>query len=144
MEIVKKDGEEIIVTPLKVEFHPKDILQVIIGAAILAIPVGYTQETWDLGELLPLGNVFGFMALSLLFIAAFTYYNYHRHNIHVHFKNFLKRTLSTYVLSFIVVALLLTMIDKAHWITGFLTAFKTTVIVAFPASMSGAIADMLH
>ncbi|MCK4429723.1 MAG: hypothetical protein KAW19_00325, partial [Candidatus Aminicenantes bacterium] len=35
-----------IISPLMVEFHPKDVLQVIIGAAILAVPVGFTEETW--------------------------------------------------------------------------------------------------
>ena len=145
MALIQKDGEQVFVTPLKVEFHPKDILQVIIGATILAIPVGLTEETWELGITLPLLNIFGFLVLSLLFISAFTYYNYYRHKIHIHMDKFLKRTFSTYLLSFIVVALLMLMIlPNAVPESTILTMFKTTVIVAFPASMSGAIADMLH
>ena len=51
-----------LIHPLALEFHPKDILQVMIGAAILAIPVGFTEETWRFGEILPLSNVIGFIA----------------------------------------------------------------------------------
>ncbi len=144
INIEKKDGEEVVVLPLKVEFHPKDVLQVIIGASILAIPVAYTEEIWKLGTTLPLLNAMAFMVISLLFVGAFTYYNYYRHNINVHMDKFVKRTFSTYILAFIVVAIVLTLIQKAPWTTNFLQAFKTAVIATFPASMSGAIADTLH
>ena len=50
------------------EFHLKDLLQVIIGASILAIPVGFTEETWRLGENLPMINIIGLLLLSLLFV----------------------------------------------------------------------------
>lgn len=33
-----------IISPLMVEFHPRDVLQVIVGATILAIPVSFTEE----------------------------------------------------------------------------------------------------
>ena len=51
------------ISPLMVELLPRDIMQMIVGATILAIPLGYTEETWDLGERLPLTNVLYLTAL---------------------------------------------------------------------------------
>ncbi len=132
-----------IMNPLMVEFHPKDVLQVMVGAAILAIPVGFTEETWKLGESLPLSNVLGFLLLSLLFISAFVYYSYYRGKLKEHHKQFIKRVFSTYAISFIVVGLLLTMIQRAPWATDFTLAFKRVVIVTFPSTMSAAVADTI-
>jgi len=42
---------------LHLEFQLKDVLQVMIGASILSIPVGFTEETWYLGETLPMANI---------------------------------------------------------------------------------------
>ena len=36
--------------PLMVEFRLRDLLQIIVGASLLAIPIAFTEETWDLGE----------------------------------------------------------------------------------------------
>ncbi|MBL7055814.1 DUF2391 family protein [Candidatus Woesearchaeota archaeon] len=132
-----------IVNPLMVEFRPRDILQIIIGASILAIPVGFTEETWNLARTLPLTNILLFMFLSILFISAFAYYNYYRDNFKQHKFEFLKRVLSTYIFSFIVVAVILTLIQQTPWNTDSVLAFKRVVIVAFPASMSAAIADVI-
>jgi uncharacterized membrane protein len=49
------------VEPIIPRFELKDILQVLIGASILAVPIGFTEETWVLGESLPLVNVFGLL-----------------------------------------------------------------------------------
>ncbi len=124
-------------------FYPRDVLQVIVGASILAIPVGYTEETWHLGETLPLPNVLGFLIISILFIAAFTYYNYYRHSFRKHQNEFYKRVVVTYIFSFIIVAIILTLIQKAPWQMDYLLAFKRVIIVSFPASMSAAIADIV-
>lgn len=133
-----------IVSPLMVEFYPRDLIQIIVGASILAIPVAFTEETWRLGELLPLSKVLGIMVLSLFFISAFVYYNFYRkEHLREHWDELLKRVLSTYVISLIVVALILTLIEKAPWSTDHLLAIKRVILVAFPASMSAAVADMI-
>jgi uncharacterized membrane protein len=132
-----------VVKPLMITFRPRDLMQVIIGASILAIPVGFTEETWNLGRSLPLANISGLLLLSLLFICSFVYYNYYRSSMKEHWIEFLKRVASTYAMSFIIVALLLTLIERAPWQDDFLLAFSRTVIVAFPASMSAAVADMI-
>ena len=126
-----------------VEFHPKDVLQVVIRASILAVPVGLTEETWNLGKTLPLKNVVGLLLLSLLFISMFVYHNYYKNRLKDHLGEFIKRVCSTYFISFIVVALLLTLIQRTPWNTDWIIAFKRIVIVTFPASMSAAVADVI-
>lgn len=133
-----------IADPLFHEFHLKDVLQVIIGASILAIPVGFTKEVWEFGELLPMANIFGFIILSLLFISLFTYYHYHRaYGLKKHHKHFTRRVVFTYVLALFVVAIILTLIQKTPWQTDWVLAFKRIALVTFPASMSGTIADVI-
>ncbi len=133
-----------IVSPLMVEFYFRDVLQVIIGATILAIPVAFTEETWRLGEKLQLVNISALGVLSVIFIALFVYYNYYQERLHDHKLEFAKRVISTYVLSLLVVALILTLIDQAPWATNFTIALKRSVIIAFPASLSAAVADILR
>lgn len=126
-----------------VEFRPRDVMQIIVGSAILAVPVGFTEETWKLGESLPFLNVIGLLALSLLFISLFVYYNYYRHHMKKHWDEFAKRVISTYLVAIVVVAVLLTIIQRAPWTADTALAFKRIIIVAFPSSMSAAVADTI-
>lgn len=128
---------------IKVEFTARDMMQVLVGASILAIPVALTEETWKLGQSLPIINVFVLMILSFIFISIFTYYHYYKDKLHHYAGFYVTRTVSTYLLSFLIVAVLLTVIQKTPWTTDFIMSFKRTVIVSFPASLSGAIADTL-
>jgi hypothetical protein len=52
-----------------VELRWRDIVQLIVGACVLAIPVAYTEEVWVLGEQLPIVNVVGIAAASLIFMS---------------------------------------------------------------------------
>ena len=131
------------ISPLMVELRPRDIMQMIVGATILAIPLGYTEETWNLGEQLPLTNVFCLTALSMLFISLFVYYNFYRFHLKGRTFEYVKRVLATYFVSLIVVGVLLTIIDKCPWQTNYVLAIKRIIIVSFPASMSATIADVL-
>lgn len=132
-----------IVAPLKVEFHFKDVLQIIVGASLLAIPVGFTEETWNLGTSLSFGRTLWFFILSLLFIALFVYYNSYKGRIERYWFGFLKRVVFTYVFSFFVVAFLLFLIDKTPWTDDWLLSLKRVLIVTFPCSLSAAISDNL-
>jgi uncharacterized membrane protein len=130
-------------SPLMVEFRPRDLMQVIVGASILAVPVAFTEETWNLGAQLPLVNVLGLSALSLLFIALFVYFNFYRFSFKDHVWQYCKRVAAIYVFSLLVVSLILTIIRKCPWGTDNLLAVKRILIVAFPASMSAAVSDTL-
>lgn len=130
-------------SPLMVEFRPRDLMQVVVGASILAVPVAFTEETWKLGESLPTKNVLMLSAISLLFISGFVYFNFYRYNLKEHVFQFFKRTLAIYLFSLFVVGLILTIIQKCPWGQDNLLAFKRILIVAFPASMSAAVSDTL-
>jgi len=145
-QAVQKEMAEFLLkatTPLRTEFRPKDLLQVIIGASILAVPVGFTEETWRLGGELPLQNILILSAVSLLFIGSFVYYNYYRRKLAHHWGEYVKRVLSTYIFSLAVVAGLLTIINVAPWSTDMTLAVKRVILVAFPASMSAVVADTI-
>ncbi len=125
------------------EFYGRDVVQVLVGSAILAIPIALTEEVWNLGESLSYFRVIGFLILSLVFISIFVYYNYYRNDFKEHITQFSKRVSSTYIFSFLVVALFLTLIDRAPWQTDLILSLKRIVIISFPASMSAAIADVI-
>jgi len=129
--------------PLRTEFRPRDLLQIIVGASILAIPVGFTQETWDLGHTMHTKNVIILGILSIIFIGMFVYYNYYRGKLKKNFGEFTKRVLSTYIFSLLVVAGLLTIIEVAPWHTDMVIAIKRVILTTFPASMSAVVADTI-
>ena len=56
---------------------------------------------------------------------------------------YIKRVVATYFVSLIVVGVILTIIEKCPWKTDYVLAIKRIFIVAFPASMSATIADVL-
>ena len=144
-EIICKAGNIINHTlqPLMVEFRLRDLMQIIVGATVLAIPLAFTEETWRLGETLPVVNVFALSLLSLFFIALFVYYNFYRYNLKNNFLEYIKRIFSIYVISIIVVGIILSIIQKCPWGIDNILALKRILIVAFPASMSAAITDVL-
>lgn len=132
---------ERIAKPLMVEIHARDIMQIIVGATILAIPIGFTEETWNLGERLPVINVAGLAVLSLLFIAFFVYLNFYKDYFKEFWIDYLKRVIAIYVLSLVVVASLMTLIQQCPWDTDIVLALKRIVIVSFPASLSATLTD---
>lgn len=131
------------VKPLMLEFKPRDIMQVLIGSTILALPVAFTEEAWNLGSSLPLTNVLVIALLSVVFIAVFVYYNFYKVTLKGFVGEFIKRVLGTYLISLLVVAVILTLIQQCPWGTDNILAFKRLIIVSFPASMSGTISDTI-
>jgi uncharacterized membrane protein len=132
-----------VVKPLMVEVRARDVVQVIVGASILAIPAGFTEETWNLGEQLPVANVTVLAVMSILFIALFVYFNFYRDYIREYRWEFVKRVVVIYALSLVVVGVLLTVIDKCPWGTDTILAVKRIIIVALPSSLSAAVSDAL-
>ena len=132
-----------VVKPLMVEVRARDVVQVVVGASILAIPAGFTEETWNLGEQLPLANVLALGVLSVAFIALFVYFNFYRDYISSYRFEFVKRVAVIYVMSLLMVAVLLTLIGKCPWGVDNLLAIKRIIIVALPSSLSAAVSDAL-
>lgn len=122
----------------------EDLTQMLVGAALLSTPIALTQDVWDLGYTMKTFNAVVMVIVSLAFIAVFIYYSYYkRRKFAKCVRQFVIRVSSTYILSFTVGALLLAMIGVAPWGTDFMVAVKQAVIVAFPASMSAAIVDVV-
>ncbi len=129
---------------LQFKFSIKDVLQIVIGASVLAIPVGFTQEVWELGGELHFFNIFSIFIISIMFISLFNYYMYYKNHMSQHWVEFLKRTFLTYIISFCVVALLLIIIERAPWNIDFYLSLKRTILVTFPCSMGAMFANNLR
>ena len=129
--------------PVMVEFRLRDLMQVVVGAALLAVPVAFTEETWKLGAELPLPNVLALSGLSILFIGLFVYLNFYRYLFREHALEYVKRVAGIYGFSLLVVGILLTLIQRCPWGVDNVIALKRILIVAFPASMSAAVSDTL-
>lgn len=143
--IADKSGEILsyALKPLMVEFKPRDIIQVAVGAAMLAVPVALGEEAWDLGEKLPVFNVVLLAILSLIIISIFVYFNFYRFTFKGHVLSFVKRVLGTYIISLAVSAIVLTIIQKCPWGIDNMLAFKRVIIVTFPATMGGTLSDTI-
>jgi len=131
------------IEPFMVELKVRDILQIIVGATILAIPVGLTEETWVLADQLKMKNLLLLVVISLFFISLFVYFNSYRFHLKEHIVEYVKRVIATYGLSLLVVGLLLTVIEKCPWGINTLLAVKRIIITALPASMAATISDAL-
>ncbi len=64
--------------PAEPRFHWRDLVEVGLGACILAFPVAATEEVWSLGAELSLGRVLMFAIVSILLLATVIYV-IHRH-----------------------------------------------------------------
>ena len=143
--IIDASGQIIqhVLRPLMVEIRLRDVVQILVGSALLAIPVAFTEEAWRLGQTLPVVNVVAVSVISLVFIAVFVHLHSYRGYIGEYLFEYLKRVIATYVISLIVAATILTMIQKCPWTIDWVLSVKRVIIVAFPASLSATLADTL-
>ena len=132
-----------VVKPVMVELYPRDVMQLIVGATLLSVPVSFTEEVWKLGVDLPWLNVISIGLLSMLFVGLFVYYNFYRSHFKKHRIEFFKRIFATYIISLSVVLILLLLLEKAPLGPDWPITLKRMIIIAFPASMSAAVADMI-
>ncbi|PWJ42433.1 DUF2391 family protein [Sediminitomix flava] len=142
-EILDEQGKVLrtIDIPLKVELRVNDLLEIIVGASILAVPTAFTEEVWTMGDELPWLNTLLLSGISLVFIACFVYYSSYKMQFKLFRKEFLFRILSTYILSVVIVGILLKIVNKCPWFLDFNLALKRTLIGAFPASLSATLTD---
>ena len=129
--------------PLMLEFKPRDIMQVAVGSALLALPMSLTEEAWNLGTTLPMKNILLIAALSLVTVGFYVYYNFYKVTLKGYVIEFIKRILGTYLIALIMAGLLLTIIEKCPWGVDNVLAIKRMVIVAFPAVMGGTLSDTI-
>lgn len=127
--------------PLKVELKLQDILEIMVGASILAVPVAFTEEVWTMGDELEWGRVALLNLVAVAFMGSFIYFKSYRQHLKMYRFEFYKRVLSTFLISVLIVGLLLTIVDKCPWYTDFGLAMKRVLIGSFPAAMSATVTD---
>ncbi len=131
------------VTPLMLEFQFKDVCQILVGAAVLSIPTAYTEEIWVLGEKLPLPNMIGVIIASLTFVGMFGYFIFYKDHFRGYQWELTKRVVFVYLITFVVSAMILCLLQKLPMMSDPLTALNRTVLVAFPGCFSGTVVDSL-
>ena len=127
--------------PLKVELKLQDVLEIMVGASILAVPVAFTEEVWNMGDELHWYNVILLNTVCILFMGSFIYFKSYRKHLDLYRNEFYKRVLSTFLLSVLIVGILLTIVNKCPWLTDFDLALKRVLIGSFPAAMSATVTD---
>jgi len=128
--------------PLKVEFRLEDLGQLVAGACVMALPVALTEEVWNLGETLSIGRALLILGFSILVLAGFIWGLFYGSRI-VEFRgHFLKRAVSSYVVTFLVALFFLFLFDKAP-LDDLRVTFTRTILVAFPASFAATAVDFI-
>ncbi len=122
-------------------FHLRDVVEIAVGACVMAFPVAVTEEVWNLGEELALGRVLLFALASLFFLAVFIYVLHDHVGFPPTRKAFLLRVASTYGVTLLISALLLLGVDRIDLLQDPLIALKRTILVAFPASFAATAVD---
>ena len=145
-EVRGEDGtvEYRVLAPLGVEFGLRDLAEIIVGATVLGIPVGYTEEVWVLGENLSVSHAIMICLASLIFAALFNYVTYYRDNSEGTTFDFVKRVVSSYLITVAVAATILFFVDKLPIVDKPWTAVRRTILVAFPATFSATVVDSLR
>ena len=121
----------------------EDILQVIVGATALTIPVAFSEESWNLSRTLPTINIVYIFILSLLFINMYSFHSIFQGNIKNRFTTFIFRTFFDYGLTLLVVIIILHVLNHLPVFSEPFVAMKRIILLAFPASMGGVVVDSL-
>ncbi len=144
-EVRDEAGELIsrITTPLKVELKFEDIVQLIGGALMLAVPIALTEEVWILGDTLPAGRIFLITGLSLVINGFFIKMLFYRDNLGEYWVDFLKRVFAAYTVALLVSLSLLALFDMGP-LEDPVLALRRAVIIAFPASFAAITVDYIR
>lgn len=129
--------------PLKVEFRVQDLVQLVMSACVMALPVALTGEVWELGEKLSGGRALLIVTFSIVALLAVIWGLFYGRRVREYSGHFLRRALSAYVLTYLISFLLLRLFDQAP-LDDLRVALTRTVIVAFPASFAATAVDFLN
>ena len=128
---------------MSIYFNWEDIVQIMIGAFALSVPISFSEEAWRFGESLPMPNLILVMVLSLLFLSFYAYQNVFQGDIRSRPFTYLSRIFLAYGITLLVVSLVLLSLDKLPLVGDPLTAFKRMIIISMPASMGAIVVDGL-
>ena len=125
-------------------FRINDLSEIIVGSVVLAFPVAITEEVWNLGAALPLASSVIIVFSSMIFIAWFVYHAYYQSVMETHWKDLLARTLTTYTITLLISALILTVLNQFPLLTDSAAAINRMILVALPASFCATVVDSLR
>lgn len=129
---------------LKSNFSPNDVVEIFIGAVILALPISVTEEVWQLGSELALWRTAIISLASILLIAFFGFYKFYDGSLEGRATEFVTRVFTVYFLANFVALTGLLVIDKLPLVEDPVVAINRIILVAFPASFSATIVDSLR
>ena len=116
---------------------------ILVGASVLAIPVGFSEEIWALGSELSIWNIVVLSPISIILIALYVCFTFYSELFNQYRFEHVKRAIAIYLLSLVVVAILLTEIPVASWGIGPGVALKPIVIAPFPASRDASVSNAI-
>lgn len=121
--------------------NSEDIIQVVIGASALAVPVAFSEESWKLSETLPVLNVIILLSLSLLFIGLYSIQGIFQGRLKHRIYHFLIRIIIIYGVTIFIVFIILFALNRMPLLDEPIIALKRIILLSFPASMGGVIVD---
>jgi len=89
----------------------EDIIQVVVGASALCVPVAFSEEAWNLGRTLPVANIIVLVALSLLFVNLYSLHNIFQGRITHRIFAFFARTFIDYSITLLVVVVVMSALN---------------------------------
>lgn len=121
----------------------QDVVEIAIGSAALAFPVATTEEVWNLSSELSAVRILAIGLTSMIVVAIFVFVVYRRTDGIPRGRDFWHRVGAVYLVTLLVCAGILLMLDRLPVFTDLTTAIHRTVLVAFPASFSATVVDSL-
>jgi uncharacterized membrane protein len=122
----------------KINFE--DISQIVLGAAVMAIPIAFSEELWKFGETLPGLNILMLAVLSLTIQFFYTYFSLFQGTEQRYFHIVFRVSLN-YVLTFFTVGIILFALNRLSLSADLFVGFKRMIILSFPASLGAVIVD---
>lgn len=122
-------------------FNFEDVIQVIVGASALSVPIAFSEESWNLSRTLPMENIIILVLLSLIFINLYSFQVIFQADIKYRVGTFFCRTLFDYSLTILVVFIVLYALNRMPLIAEPVVSIKRILILSFPASMGAVVVD---
>lgn len=120
----------------------EDVSQIVIGAAVMATPIAFSEELWKFGETLPGLNIILLIFLSIIIQTFYTFFSIFQ-GVEKSYSKIIFRVALNYTLTFITVALILFVLNRFSFSSEDLIGIKRIIILCFPASLGAVIVDGL-
>lgn len=118
----------------------EDISQIVLGAAVMAVPIAFSEELWKFGETLPALNIFILFVLAISIQGFYTYYSIFQCS-EKSIQVIGVRVILNYTLTFFTVAVVLFSLNRFDFSSNLSVGVYRVIILTFPASLGAVIID---